>query len=174
MVLEFHINKAPPLLSEIETALERAIKARALLRKKNIRFLIYILLVVAAYATFMLTVTIPMLADPTTLPDFVAMVAYCTPYVTFLIFFVGNNLHNKIIEKPRKILDTAIPAFKKASDKKVAEINDCGQRYTEVAAYQQQVKKIGRSLVNGEAEMVLQWVERRMQKEFGLTNGFVI
>jgi len=174
MSLEFDINSAPPALVEIEAALEQATKDRALLRKKNIRFLIYILIIVAAYATFMLKVTIPLLDNPAVLPDFVATVAYFTPYVTFLIFLVGNSLHNKIIERPRKILDTAIPAFKEASDKRIAEISDCGQRYTEVSAYQQQVITLGRPMMNGEAEMLLQWVEKRMQEECGLTNGFLI
>ncbi len=174
MALEFDINSVPPPLTEIEAALEQAIKARALLRKKNIRFLIYILIIVAAYATFMLTVTIPMLDDPTVLPDFVATVAYFTPYLTFLIFLVGNNLHNRIIERPRKILDTAIPAFQAVSEKEAAEISDCGQRYPEVANYHQQVNTLERPLMRGETEMLLQWVEKRMQEECGLTNGFSI
>jgi len=174
MVLEFEINGAPPPLSDINAALEKAIHDRALLRKKNIRFLIYVLLVVAAYATFMLTVTIPILADPAALPDFVATVAYCTPYLTFLIFLVSNNLHTKVIERPRKILDTAIPAFKAATEKRAAQISDCGRRYLEVADYQQRVSSIGRPMMHGEAEMLFQWVEKRMQKEAGLTNGFSI
>ncbi len=174
MVLEFNINDTPPALIEIENALKQVIKDRALLRRKNIRFLIYVLLVVAAYATFMLTVTIPILEDPAALPDFVAAVAYCTPYLTFLIFIVSNNLHTKVIERPRKILDAAIPAFKAASEKRVAEISDCGQRYLEVANYQQRVSSIGRPMMLGETEMLFQWVEKRMQKEAGLTNGFSI
>jgi len=174
MVLEFDINRAPPALSEIEVALEQVIHDRALLRKKNIRFLIYVLLVVAAYATFMLTVTIPILEDPGALPDFVATVAYCTPYLTFLIFLVSNNLHTKVIERPRKILDTAIPAFKQASEKRVTEVNDCGQRYPEVSDYQQRVDILGRPMMHGEVEMLFQWVEKQMQKEAGLTNDFAI
>jgi len=174
MVLEFDINSAPPPLSDINAAFEKATKDRALLRKKNIRFLIYILLVVAAYATFMLTVTIPLLENPAVLPDFVATVAYFTPYLTFFIFLVGNNLHNKIIERPRKILDAAIPAFKEASEKKAAQISDCGQRYPEVAHYQQKISALGRPIMHGETEMLFQWVEKQMQKEAGLTNGFSI
>ncbi|MCF6324399.1 MAG: hypothetical protein L3J89_08760 [Gammaproteobacteria bacterium] len=174
MVLEFNIDTTPPALTEIEDALKQVTLDRALLRKKNIRFLIYVLLVVAAYATFMLTVTIPILADPAALPDFVAAVAYCTPYLTFLIFIVSNNLHTKVIERPRKILDTAIPAFKAASEKRASEIRDCGRRYLEVADYQQRVSSISRPLMHGETEMLFQWVEKRMQKEAGLTNGFSI
>jgi len=174
MVLEFDINSTPPALPEIEDALKQVTKDRALLRKKNIRFLIYVLSVVAAYATFMLTVTIPILADPAALPDFVAAVAYCTPYLTFLIFLISNNLHTKVIERPRKILDTAIPAFKEATKKRVAEISDCGRRYLEVADYQQRVSLLDRPMMHGEAEMLFQWVEKRMQKEAGLTNGFSI
>ncbi|VAW89208.1 hypothetical protein MNBD_GAMMA17-1016 [hydrothermal vent metagenome] len=174
MILEFNINNPPPVLTEIEDALKQVIKDRALLRRKNIRFLIYVLLVVAAYATFMLTVTIPILEDPAALPDFVATVAYCTPYLTFFIFIVSNNLHTKVIERPRKILDTAIPAFKAASKKRIAEIRDCGRRYLEVANYQQRVSSIGRPMMHGETEMLFQWVEKRMQKEAGLSNGFSI
>ncbi len=174
MALEFNIDTTPPTLTEIEDALKQATKDRALLRKKNIRFLIYVLLVVAAYATFMLTVTIPILADPAALPDFVATVAYCTPYLTFLIFIVSNNLHTKIIERPRKSLDTAILAFKQTTEKRGAEISDCGQRYLEVADYQQRISSLGRPMMHGEAEMLFQWVEKRMQKEAGLTNGFSI
>ncbi|MBL1260493.1 MAG: hypothetical protein COB33_008180 [Thiotrichaceae bacterium] len=174
MVLEFNIDNTPPALTEIEDALKQVTKDRALLRKKNIRFLIYVLLVVAAYATFMLTVVIPILADPAALPDFVATVAYCTPYLTFLIFIVSNNLHTKVIERPRKTLDTAIPAFKSATEKINAAISDCGQRYLEVADYQQRTRSLGRPMMHGEAEMLFQWVEKQMQKEAGLTNGFSI
>jgi len=171
MAIEFDITKPPPALANITMGLKQAQQDRAALRKKNIRFLIYILLVVAAYATFMLTVTIPLLENPSVVPDFVATVAYFTPYLTFFIFFVGNNLHHKIIEKPRKILDTAIPALNAASSQQISEINDCGQRYSEVAAYQQQVKKLGRPMMHGESEMLLRWVEARMQEECGLKKG---
>ncbi len=168
MALEFNITTQPPTLTDITTELERATQDRILLRKKNIRFLICILLIVAAYATFMLTVTIPLLADPAAVPDFVATVAYFTPYLTFLIFIFGNTSHNRIIERPRKRLDTAITGLKESTPKTHAEITDCAQRYDEVAAYQQQTAALGRPLMVGETEMLLQWVEARMQEECGL------
>ncbi len=168
MALEFNIATPPPALADITAEFEQATQDRAMLRKKNIRFLICILLVVAAYATFMLKVTIPLLADPTVVPDFVATVAYFTPYLTFLIFIFGNALHNKIIERPRKRLDTTITALQESTQKTLAEITDCGQRYDEVASYQKQITALGRPLMMGEIEMLLQWVEARMQEECGL------
>ncbi len=168
MALEFTITTPPPALADIEAELEQATIDRALLRKKNIRFLVTILLIVAAYATFMLKVTIPLLADPTVVPDFVATVAYFTPYLTFLIFIFGNAGHNKMIERPRKILDTRLAALQVATPGSEAAIRDCGQRYREVADYQQRVTALGRPMMAGESEMLLQWVELRMQEECGL------
>lgn len=168
MAIKFDINKVPPALANITLELQQAQQARALLRKKNIRFLIYILLVVAAYATFMLTMVIPLLEDPSVVPDLVATIAYFTPYLTFFIFFVGNNLHHKIIEKPRKVLDTTLKMLVEASPEELLEITKPGKKYDEVSAYQKQVATLKRPLMKGEVDMIQQWAEARERKEKGI------
>ncbi|NOY62309.1 MAG: hypothetical protein GXP10_03985 [Gammaproteobacteria bacterium] len=153
MALEFCINGAPPTLTEITAERERAAHDRAMLRKKNIRFLIIILTIVGTYIPSMIIFVIPHFEDPD-----LGIGAYFLPYLTFIIFAVGNNQHHKIIEKPRKIMDEAIAALEEASPEAFAEVTDAGRRYAKIAAYLEQVSAQGRPLLQAESAAVQQWI----------------
>ena len=165
MALEFDITGIPPTLADITGEREKAEKDREMLREKNKRFLVYIIIIVVTVLTIALKGIIPMIKDPGAEPTFTAIVAYFTPYIMFAIFFFGNNTHVKVIEKPRKIVYTTIKGLKEVTAEEFSEIADAGQHYVETSAYLEKVAAQGRSLVQAEFNAIKRWLDDRNKPE---------
>lgn len=165
MALEFDISGDPPPLAEIHAERERAAADRAMIRRKSIRALIYVLMFGAAMISFGFLVLLPVLNEPDAEPTFVAVIAYFVPYLIFPAFVIGNRLFNKHCEKPRKILDATIAGLKDATADELAEINGAEQDHPEIAAYLQRVSARGRPLVKAEIDAILKWLEKNEPDE---------
>lgn len=168
MALEFDINGYPPTENLITAELDRANAELELLGSKNKRFLVWFVAIILAYATFMLTVVIPILGDPTAVPDLVATFAYFLPYVTFFIFFVGNHLHTKRIERPRRAAKATIKRLTAATDDELQTIDGADEKYELVLSYLGKIAEIGRGLTKGELDLLAEWVEDRIREEKGI------
>lgn len=164
MALEFDIDGAPPTLADIEAARERAEQERAVLKKKDVRFLILAVISVVSLLGFAAWAVLPTLNDPGVEPNLVAVVGYFIPYCVFIMFFVGNSLHRKNIERPREALVDMIHGFREAEPEDLAEIAEAG-RYPEVASYRRKVAALGRPLVAGEVKAIQRWLEKRKRLE---------
>jgi len=160
MALEFDITSTPPTLADIRGEREKAEQDREILRQKNKRFLVYIVIIVVTVLTIALEGIIPMVKDPGAEPTFTAIVAYFTPYIMFAIFFFGNNTHVKVIEKPRKIVHTTLKGLKEVTAEELAEIADAGRRYGEITSYLEKVTAQGRPPVKAEFNAIRQWLDK--------------
>ena len=156
MALEFNITGAPPLLDDIIAERDQATIDRASLRKKNIPFLICFISVLGIYLTLMIMYVIPHMNDP----EF-GITTYFLPYLTFVIFVVGNNLHLKTIEKPGKALEATIAALNEAPPEKLTEIASAGEHPVEVSSYLDQIAAQDRSPVQAEIDALRQWLDGR-------------
>ena len=165
MALKFDITGAPPALTEITIEREQAAKDRAILRKKNIRFLIFTIIMVVTFVCLELFVAVPAVRRGGTSPTFTTVIVLYTPYVTFFLFAVTNTLHHKIIEKPRKIMDTAIASLKEATPEEMSSISDAERQQIEISTYQEQVSTQGRPLMRGEVEAMRRWLDKRKPRE---------
>lgn len=160
MALEFNLNDTPPTLAEITAEREQAMQDRELLRKKNIRFLVYIVIIVITVLCIALMGIIPMVKDPGAEPTFVAIVAYFTPYIMFAIFFFGNNSHVKVIEKPRKLLHATIVGLKEVTAEELLEVADMGHQHNEITSYLEKVAAQGRSPVRAELNLIQRCLDK--------------
>lgn len=158
MALKFDIPGIPPTLANITAEREQAEQELAVLRKKNKQFLIKFIIVVASMLGTTLFVLVPIVKNPDTTPTFVGIVAYFMPYMIFPVFFFGNNLHIKHIEKPRKALKAVIAGLNEVTPEDLAEVNSPGQHPAEIASYLERVAAQGRALVKGEITAIQQWL----------------
>jgi hypothetical protein len=164
MALTFDISNPPPSLADITREREQADNARAVLRKKNIAFLIFAVVLVIAILCFQLLVVVPSVQDIGAEPGFVGVVALYTPYVIFFIFVVVNTTHHMLVEKPRKILDTTTTALEDITPEELAEAIG-SEQHVEITAYQEQVAAQGRSLVRAEIDTIKRWLDARRTTE---------
>lgn len=153
MALEFGMSSTPPSLNVIQVERERAVKDRATFRGKNIRFLIYFVTVLVSYVVTMLIFIIPHLNDP----DW-GIGSYFLPYLTFVIFVVGNNLHTKYIEKPRKMVDTAIAELHATTPEELLELVGPGEYSVEITSYLDKIAAYERSPVRAEINVLQKWM----------------
>lgn len=165
MALTFDITGVPPALTEINIEREQAAKDRAILRKKNIRFLIFTIIMVVTFVCLELFVAVPAVRRGGTSPTFTTVIVLYTPYVTFFLFAVTNTLHHKIIEKPRKIMDNAIASLKEATPEEIAGINDIERARVEINSYLERVAGEGRQLLRGEIEAMRRWLDKNKPRE---------
>ncbi len=165
MALEFDISSSPPALADIAVEREQAKKDRAVFRKKNIRFLIYIIIIVASVLSFILLVAVPSIKEPEADQDIVFMFTYFMPYLIFAVFILGNKYHIKLVEKPSKVLDATIATLKEVNAEELKEIVDAWHHHGEITSYLQKVTSQGRSLVQAEINAIQQWLELNKQAE---------
>lgn len=151
MSFNFDITGTPPALTDITAKREQAVNERAVFRKKNIRFMITMLSIVVAYVTLMIVYVIPMIGKAE--PDW-AMMFYFLPYLTFVIFIVGNDIHIKKIEKPSKLLDATIAELSEVKADEISSVIDDKEHPTEIASYLERVAAQGRSLVRAEMDAI--------------------
>ncbi len=149
MALEFGMSSTPPSLNAIQVERERAVKDRAIFRGKNIRFLIYFVTVLVTYVVTMLIFIIPHLNDP----DW-GIGSYFLPYLTFVIFVLGNNLHTKYIEKPRKMVDTAIAELQAITSEELLELVGSGEYSVEITSYLDKIAAHERLPVRAEINVI--------------------
>jgi len=168
MALEFDITDNPPEQALITAEIEQANRALEVLSRKNRRFLIWFVSVILVYATFMLTVVIPILGDPTAVPDLVATFAYFLPYITFFIFLVGNHLHTKRIDRPKRAAKNIVRTMTEATAEELEPIAGAEEKYELVASYRDNTTTLGRGLTKGELDLLAEWVEDRVREEKGI------
>ncbi len=161
MSLEFDITRVPPAQVDILRVREQAAQDRAVIQKKNLRFTVIAVVVGLSLLSFQLFVVVPAVRKPESTPEIVAIVAYFTPYVIFLFFVTALALHRKLIEKPRKVLDTTLDELKEVTPEELAE-NTAGETlHGEISAYLEQVTAQGRTLVQAEIAAIQRWLEAR-------------
>ena len=156
MSFNFDITGIPPASNDITTKLEQVTNERALYRKKNIRFMIGMATVTTLYVAFVLIFIWPMLEKPET-----GIIFYFFPYVTFIIFIVGNELHIKKIEKPSKLLDATIAELNEVPADEIDGFMDGKELSSEIASYIEKVSAQGRSLVRAELDAIQKWYETK-------------
>ena len=152
MSFKFDITGIPPVLADITAKREQAVYDRAVFRKKNIRFMIGMATITAAWLAFLLMFIIPLMRKPE-----VGIITYYFPYFTFAIFIVGNHFHIKNIEKPSNLLDKTIEAL---TEVEAGEINGAigeKEHTAEITSYMDQVAVQGRSLVHAEVDAIQKW-----------------
>ncbi|NOY71052.1 MAG: hypothetical protein GXP14_01535 [Gammaproteobacteria bacterium] len=153
MALEFSMSSAPPSLNAIKVERERAAKDRATFRGKNIRFLIYFLTILVTYVVTMLIFIIPHLNDP----DW-GIGSYFLPYLTFVIFVLGNNLHTKYIEKPQKMVDAAIAELQATTQEELLELVGSREYPVEITSYLDNIATHERLPVRAEMNVLQKWM----------------
>ena len=89
----------------------------------------------------------------------VGIITYYFPYLTFVIFTVGNNLHIKHIEKPSKLLDTTIAELSEVTADEISSVIDDKEHSAEIVSYMEQVAAQGRSLVGAEMDAIQKWYD---------------
>jgi len=154
MSFTFEITGTPPVSSDIAEKREQAVIERAIFRKRNIRFMFGMATVTAVYVAFILIVVFPLLENPE-----VGIIFYFFPYLTFLIFIVGNHLHIKNIEKPSKKLDKTIAELSEVSPEEISSVIDDKESSSEITSYINRVEAQGRSLVRAEVDAIQKWYE---------------
>jgi len=158
MSIVFDITETPPELAAITTKREQAVIERAIFRKKNIRFMVGMATVTTVYVTFIVMYVLPLLERPET-----GIIFYFFPYLTFLIFIVGNELHIKHIEKPSKILDQTIAELSEVVSDEIHSLIENKEHSPEVASYIDRVTAQGRAFVHAEVEAIQKWYEEKSQ-----------
>lgn len=156
MCLNFEITGTPPLFADITAKREQAVSERAIFRKKNIRFMFGMATVTSVYVAFIVIVVLPMLENPE-----VGIIFYFFPYLTFLIFIIGNDLHIKRIEKPSNILDKTIMSLGEAPADEISTVIDDKEHSAEITSYMDRVAAQGRSLVRAEVDAIQKWYEAK-------------
>lgn len=164
MPLEFDITGDPPAPAEIEAERERAEQERAVLKQKDIRFLIVAVVTVVSLLGFAAWAVLPTLQDPGVEPTFVAILGYFIPYFVFIMFFVGNSLHRKMIERPREGLVDLLYDLKPAEPEELTEIAGL-EAHAEVARYRRRVASIGRPLLAAEVKAIQRWLHERQRRD---------
>jgi len=154
MSIDIDFNTAPLTLADISDKREQAVSERAEYRKKNKRFAIIFFTIVAMWATFLITVVIPMIAQAE--PDW-GILVYFFPYLTFFIFIIANEIHTKKIEKPSKLLDKRIAELTEGTTDEINAIINSKEQSDEIASYLAQVTAQGRSLVSLELDAIQKW-----------------
>lgn len=157
MVIEFDITGMPPTPAEIAAAREHAEAGRAVLKKKNKQFLIGFVSIVLTLVTTALIGIIPAVNKPESSQDLAFVVSYFSPYLILPMFVIGNHLHIKKIEKPRKKLDAVIAGLTEAEPEALAEVAD---GHPEIDRYRQQVAAQGRALVKAELDAMARWHDK--------------
>jgi len=151
--LTFDITGEPPTPAAIAQAREQSRAHRDEIRRQNIRFLIVILVLVAVIMVVAIVGIIPLLDDPGAEPDIVGLFAYLTPYMFVALFMVGNTRHHRIIEKPRKALETWMEGLIDATPEDLAEF-DMVALPPEIAAYLHRIAEQGRLPVKAEIAVI--------------------
>ncbi|KAF0192854.1 MAG: hypothetical protein FD165_624 [Gammaproteobacteria bacterium] len=160
MALEFDVTAAAPTLAEITVEREQAENERAILKKKNKRFLVYFVLTVASLVSTALLGILPAIDKPESSQDLVFVVTYFTPYLILPLFVFGNHLHIKKIEKPRKKLDAVIVGLTEATPEELVDVAD---GHHEIDRYRQQVAAQQRVLVKAEIDAIQRWIGKQTQ-----------
>ncbi len=155
MSFSFEITGTPPALADIAAKREQAVNDRAVFRQKNIRFMIGMATVTAVWGAFLVIFVIPMMTDQPEL----GIITYYFPYLTFVIFIVGNNLHIKRIEKPSKLLDTTISELSEVDADEISSVINDKEHPAEIASYLERVAAQGRSLVRAEMDAIQKWYD---------------
>jgi len=163
MSIEIDFTVAPPTLESISEKREKAVGDRAVYRKKNIRFMIMMACIVIAYGTFMIVTVIPMIAKAE--PDW-GMITYFFPHFTFAIFWIGNDVHIKKIEKPSKLLDKNIASMTEEEVDKISSVINEKEQPDEIVSYMEQVTAQGRLLLGAEIEAIQKWHNSNKPGEF--------
>ncbi len=165
MTLEFDIPRSPPPTRE-EIAARRAEgeAQRERLRQLNIRFLIFTIVIVLSVLSFVLFVAAPAVGRPEANQDLVFVVTYILPYLFFVIFVVGNRLHIKKVEKPRKALNAALVGLEEIPREEWERLMEEWSQYKELADYCEQIRNMGRSLLKAEQEAIQRWLASRAQQ----------
>lgn len=145
----FDISGEPPTREEIARAREEARVQRAEIRRRNIRFLIVVLVLVATIMTTAIVGIIPLLDDPGAEPDIVGLFAYLTPYLFVALFMVGNTMHHDRIEKPRKALEAWMEGLVEAAPEQLAAL-DADALSPQAADYLRRLTAQGRAPLRGE------------------------
>jgi len=154
MLIDVDFNTAPPTLADISEEREQAVSERAEYKKKNKIFAVVFFIIIAAWATFLITVVIPMIAQAK--PDW-GMLVYFFPYLTFFIFIIANEIHTKKIEKPSKLLDKRIDELTEGTTDEINAIISNTKQSDEIVSYLEQVTAQGRLLVRTEIDAIQQW-----------------
>ena len=154
MSIDIDFTMAPPTLADISEKREQVVSERAVYKKKNIRFMTTMVFIVVAYVTLMIVTVIPMIGKAE--PDW-AMMFYFLPYLTFVIFIVGNDIHIKKIEKPSKLLDKSIAELTAGPVDEINTIINDKKQAGEIVSYLDQVAAQGRSLVCAEIDAIKKW-----------------
>lgn len=161
MALKFDITSAPPSLADITCRARTSRERSRHHTKKNIGFLVFAIVIVVSILSFQLLVAVPAVRDPDSEPGIVGVVALYTPYIISFIFFVTNTLHHKIIEKPRKVLDTTIAALKEVTPEQLSDVAASEQHNVEIASYREKIAARGRSLLRAEIDAIQRWLDAR-------------
>jgi len=154
MSFNFDITGIPPVHADISAKREEAVIERAVFRKKNIRFMIGMATVTAAWLAFLLLFIIPLMRKPE-----VGIITYYFPYFTFAIFIVGNHFHIKNIEKPSNLLDKTIEELSQVEADEISSVIDKKEHSAEIASYTERVAAQGRSLVRAELDAIQKWYD---------------
>ncbi len=164
MGLDFDITSAPPDTASIAAARAELEAERLRLRELNKRFLIVIVTIVAAIASFLLLVAVPLVSRPDMEGSFVFIIVYALPYFFFSVFVVGNTKHHYKVEVPQKALRIAETALEEGEQEDIGELFDACQAHAPLGAYQSQVESQGRVLFKGELEAMHRWLEEHTGK----------
>jgi hypothetical protein len=158
MALEFDITAAAPTLAEITAEREPAERERAILKYKNKRFLITFILVVLTLVSTALIGIIPAVNKPESSQDLAFVVSYFSPYLILPMFVIGNHLHIKRIEKPRKKVEAILAGLTEATGEELDEIT---ASHAVIEQYRQQVTAQGRPLMKGEVDAMQRWLDQQ-------------
>lgn len=169
MPLQFDVASAPPSLAELAAERERTVQYRALIERKNIRFLIVASVLLVSIVLFQLLVAAPAAGNDSTDPTVVGIIALYTPYIIGAFIFTSLTLHHKMIENPRKEVSTTLAALEEATPQEISEALDSAQRNNEVTLYQEKVAAQGRSLVRAELDAMQRRLKRASRPPEGTT-----
>ena len=156
MTFSFEFDGTPPTLADMAVKREEAVIERAVFRKKNIRFMIGMATVTSVWVAFLIIVIIPMMTDTPQL----GIITYYFPYLTFLIFIVGNHLHIKNIEKPSKLLDKTIAELSEVTADEISSITGNKEHPPEIVSYLERIAATGRSAVGAERDVIQKWYDK--------------
>lgn len=159
MAIVFNISNEPPSREEILCELDRAQMERALFRKKNYQFLMYMIAIVGSILGFILLVAVPAIKKPEADQDLVFMFTYAMPYVLFVVFIVSNNIHIKKIEKPSKVLDAIIAGLQEVTDEELEKTCADWRSHAAIVVYRDKIATQGRPLVQAEVDAMAKWLQ---------------
>jgi len=164
MGLDFDIRSAPPDTARIAAAHAELAAEHQRLRELNKKFLIVIVTIVSAIVCFLLLVAVPLVNRPEMEGSFVFLIVYALPYFFFSVFVVGNTMHHRKVDVPKKALRLAEAALQEGEQDDIGELLDACQAHAPLGTYQSQVTSQGRALLKGDLEAMRSWLEAQTGK----------